>query len=247
MHEASSRAILDQWAAWLALSLGVVYVAVTFGVRTWLHRRRTSSSGIAGVERTWRARTAAFCFVIAAACAFVGPVLGGIGVLRPVGWLGDEFVRVVGLVLFPIGAVRTDAAQYAMGDAWRIGVDPSQRTRLVTTGLFRRTRNPIFVSTILALSGIVLLVPNVVTLAALVFLVVAVELQVRWVEEPFLLRIHGDAYRAYAERTGRFLPGIGRLRDAATRPPDATSQRPLMSLAAPSPDHGDDHSEEPPR
>ena len=37
------------------------------------------------------------------------------------------------------------------------------------------------------------------------------ELQVRSVEEPYLLRTHGDAYRAYASRVGRFVPGIGRL------------------------------------
>jgi protein-S-isoprenylcysteine O-methyltransferase Ste14 len=39
----------------------------------------------------------------------------------------------------------------------------------------------------------------------------ALELQVRAVEEPYLIRSHGDAYRAYAARVGRFLPGIGRL------------------------------------
>ena len=32
------------------------------------------------------------------------------------------------------------------------------------------------------------------------------------VEEPYLLRMHGAAYRGYAEGTGRFVPGIGRLR-----------------------------------
>jgi protein-S-isoprenylcysteine O-methyltransferase Ste14 len=38
----------------------------------------------------------------------------------------------------------------------------------------------------------------------------AMEIQVRFVEEPYLERVHGDAYRRYAARTGRFLPGIGR-------------------------------------
>ena len=31
-------------------------------------------------------------------------------------------------------------------------------------------------------------------------------------EEAYLLRTHGDAYRAYARRVGRFLPGVGKLR-----------------------------------
>ena len=40
---------------------------------------------------------------------------------------------------------------------------------------------------------------------------IALEIQVRLVEEPYLLRQHGDAYRNYAARVGRFVPGLGRL------------------------------------
>ncbi|MFL5908785.1 MAG: methyltransferase family protein, partial [Solirubrobacterales bacterium] len=36
------------------------------------------------------------------------------------------------------------------------------------------------------------------------------QLQVRFVEEPYLIRTHGDDYRAYASEVGRFVPGIGR-------------------------------------
>lgn len=41
---------------------------------------------------------------------------------------------------------------------------------------------------------------------------VALELQVRVVEEPYLLRTQGPEYASYALRVGRFLPGAGRLR-----------------------------------
>ncbi|MBB4934751.1 protein-S-isoprenylcysteine O-methyltransferase Ste14 [Lipingzhangella halophila] len=51
--------------------------------------------------------------------------------------------------------------------------------------------------------------------AALAALIAAVQLQVRTIEEPYLLRTHGHAYRTYAVRTGRFLPGLGRLSDEA--------------------------------
>ena len=42
--------------------------------------------------------------------------------------------------------------------------------------------------------------------------VVALELQTRLVEEPYLRRVHGAAYEEYARRVGRFVPGVGRLR-----------------------------------
>jgi protein-S-isoprenylcysteine O-methyltransferase Ste14 len=70
----------------------------------------------------------------------------------------------------------------------------------------------------LATIGLVLLAPNVLALATLATLLVALELQVRRVEEPYLLRTHGDAYRRYAAATGRFFPGVGRLRLAGHSP-----------------------------
>jgi protein-S-isoprenylcysteine O-methyltransferase Ste14 len=47
--------------------------------------------------------------------------------------------------------------------------------------------------------------------AAFLVVVVAVQLQVRLVEEPYLRRLHGETYADYAQRVGRFFPGVGRL------------------------------------
>ena len=99
-----------------------------------------------------------------------------------------------------------------MGPSWRIGVDEAERTELVTMGPFAVVRNPIFAAMLPAVLGVALLVPNAVALAGFVALFVALELQVRLVEEPYLLRAHGDRYAEYAARTGRFVPGVGRLR-----------------------------------
>jgi protein-S-isoprenylcysteine O-methyltransferase Ste14 len=61
--------------------------------------------------------------------------------------------------------------------------------------------------------GLVLVAPNVVALAGLVGLVIGLELQVRVVEEPYLRRLHGATHVAYASRVGRFLPGVGLVRE----------------------------------
>ena len=42
-------------------------------------------------------------------------------------------------------------------------------------------------------------------------LFVGLQIQVRIIEEPYLLRTHGDSYQRYAQSTGRFVPGMGRL------------------------------------
>ncbi|GAB3010244.1 hypothetical protein GCM10023080_090760 [Streptomyces pseudoechinosporeus] len=64
-------------------------------------------------------------------------------------------------------------------------------------------------------AGLVLMVPNIVALISLAALVVAIELQVRAVEEPYLRATHGSAYLEYGATAGRFVPGLGRLRTGA--------------------------------
>lgn len=55
------------------------------------------------------------------------------------------------------------------------------------------------------------MVPTWLSVMAFVCLVVAIELQVRFIDEPRLLATHGAAYRGYAAVTGRFPPEPGRL------------------------------------
>lgn len=118
-------------------------------------------------------------------------------------------VAVAGVALGVCGVTLTLVAQVAMGDSWRIGVDPAARTQLVTGGVFGSVRNPIFTAMVIATAGLVLLVPNLVSLATFVVLVGALEVQVRLVEEPYLRAIHGPVYDTYLATVGRFLPRIG--------------------------------------
>ena len=109
------------------------------------------------------------------------------------------------------GLAATLYAQLAMGESWRVGVDESERTDLVTAGPFAVVRNPIFAAMIPTSLGLTLMVPNVVAFIGFAALVLALEIQVRLVEEPYLRAAHGQAYTSYAARTGRFAPGVGRM------------------------------------
>lgn len=193
-----------------ALVLYVVALVVLFGVRSWLHLRRTGSTGFVGISGTpaeagwW----GGVLFVVAMVLGLAGPLLAGAGAVT-----ADPPVagQVLGLVLALAGFAATLAAQTGMGASWRIGVDAAERTELVTGGVFAHVRNPIFTAMVAAQLGVVLMVPTWVSALALVALVVAVQIQVRSVEEPYLQSVHGAAYAEYAARTGRFLPGLGRL------------------------------------
>jgi protein-S-isoprenylcysteine O-methyltransferase Ste14 len=193
-----------------ALVLYVVALVVLFGVRSWIQLRRTGSTGFVGISGTpadagwW----GGVLFVAAMVLGLAGPLLAVADVVTAD---PPPAAQLAGLVLALVGFAATLAAQTGMGASWRIGVDPADRTELVTGGVFAHVRNPIFTAMAAAQAGVVLMVPTWVSVLALVALVAAVQLQVRIVEEPYLRAVHGVAYDAYAARAGRFLPGIGRL------------------------------------
>jgi protein-S-isoprenylcysteine O-methyltransferase Ste14 len=194
----------------LALSLYLVYLALAFGLRGWLQWRKTGDHGFrfGAFAASPAERAGALLFVLALALGLAAPLLELTGALG-----AFEALRapVLGSLLTLAGIAGTLHAQLAMGDSWRVGVDLTERTGLRTGGPFRLVRNPIFSWMILTAAGLALLVPNAASLTALVALVVGIELQVRLVEEPYLLRTHGEAYARWASRTGRFVPGVGRL------------------------------------
>jgi protein-S-isoprenylcysteine O-methyltransferase Ste14 len=141
----------------------------------------------------------------------VGAPVAELAGLPPVAVADEPMVRGLGILLAVLGILLAFGAQLGLGASWRIGVDESERTTLVTTGPFRLVRNPIFVAVILTFVGMALIVPNLVAVAGVIVAAVGIEAQVRLVEEPYLCRAHGMAYTDYASRVGRFVPGVGRL------------------------------------
>ena len=206
---------IDEWgprvSAGVALAVYVIGLAGAFGVRAWLHRRRTGDSG---VRRTPARHPAGRMGVV----LFIGALLlcgaGLVGALLApqLRWEAPGVVSWAGLLVAAVGLAAVFVAQAAMGASWRVGVDPDEVTELVTTGPFALVRNPIFSAMGLTLVGVTLLVPSAATVLALVAFCVGVQLQVRLVEEPALARLHGDRYRQYASTVGRFLPDLTRGR-----------------------------------
>ena len=198
----------------LALILWLVFAVVALGGRILLQLQLHGSSGVAGVSGApgsvewW----GGLLFAAALVVGGVAPVLQLTEVVEPIDALDTTAIRIAGIVLYALGLAGCVGAQLAMGASWRIGVDESERTDLVTDGPFAIVRNPIYSGVIPLVAGLTLLAPNPIAIAAFFTLVAAFEIQVRLVEEPHLLRAHDPAYREYASRVGRFVPGIGLLR-----------------------------------
>lgn len=196
-----------------ALILYALFLLLAFGVRTVMQIRATGSSGFHGISGRpgsveW---IAGVLFIVALVLGIAAPILALAGLVEPIASIDSDGVNLAGLFVAVAGVTLTVYSQTSMGSSWRIGVDEGERTELVTTGAFAHVRNPIFSAMIPTALGLAMMVPSVVSIAALMALVVALELQVRIVEEPYLIRVHGGDYRDYAAKTGRFIPGIGRL------------------------------------
>ncbi len=200
-------------ASW-ALLLYVSYLMFTLGLRSVVQWQQTGSPGFKGVSGTIGSSEwfGGVLLVLALVLGLLGPVVQMAGVLDPVAMLDGIVGHALGVVLYAAGLAGTLYAQFAMGTSWRVGVDERERTALVTGGPFAYVRNPIFAFMVVAASGLALLAPNLAALLGLCSLMVGLEIQVRLVEEPYLLSAHGQAYAAYAARAGRFVPGVGRLR-----------------------------------
>lgn len=204
-------------AGW-ALLLYAAYLACALGVRSWVQWRRTGSTGFKGPSGgigsiEWMGGA---LLVFALAGGLLAPLLQLSGMVPAFAGLDVRAAHAAGTVLFLLGFAGTLYAQFAMGSSWRIGVDPSERTVLVNEGPFSWVRNPIFSCMIVTAVGLFLLVPNWLSLSSVVALVLGVQIQVRFVEEPYLRRTQGNRYGSYAARVGRFVPRIGRLRPPAS-------------------------------
>lgn len=119
---------------------------------------------------------------------------------RPAVLAGGIFLTIISLFF-------TLYAQNAMSESWRIGIDEEVKTRLIISGPYAYTRNPIFLAMLTTLAGLFLIMPTYFMGVLFILSYLLINVQVR-LEEEYLARIHGDEYIRYKKRVGRFLPAL---------------------------------------
>ena len=92
----------------------------------------------------------------------------------------------------------------SMKDSWRAGIPDQDRTELVTSGIYRFSRNPAFLGFDLMYIGVMLMYCNLLTVPLTVFAIVMLHLQILQ-EERYLEETFGTAYREYKRHTLRYL------------------------------------------
>jgi len=112
-----------------------------------------------------------------------------------------------GVILLIAGYAGTLWCYVSMGDAWRIGIDKKDQTPLIQKGPYHYIRHPIYLFQIVMLLGVIFLLPTRFSIFILLIHFIAVIIKSSD-EEAYLLNIHGEKYRDYYLRTGRFLPRL---------------------------------------
>ncbi len=118
-------------------------------------------------------------------------------------------LRIIGICVGFIGTGIFVISVITMQDSWRAGVSKTDKTELVTKGIYQISRNPAFLGFDLVYIGITLLFFNWILYVISIFAILMLHLQIVNVEEDFLLESFGDDYLNYRKKVCRY---IGRKR-----------------------------------
>ena len=192
------------------MSLIVIIIYIFFALigRVYLVYKLTGSFG---TENTYKSFRSNVYYIICLYIGFGGMITLAIldikGMVNPqleIGYFSIAcalFLAIVGLIITVIG-------QQQMGSSWRAIVAKSKSTQLITHGLFKYSRNPVYMGTLILFFSVVILFPHIIMLICFLFAYLSIELLVRFDEEPHLKKVHGVEYENYCKSVNRFLPKV---------------------------------------
>ena len=146
-------------------------------------------------------------------------VLAWAGFFIPLIWLASPVLSfaeyrlslgpfVAGVLCLAAGLWLFHRSHADLGTNWSITLEVREQHRLITQGVYRRIRHPMYLALVLFSMGHALVIPNwVAGPSNLVAFVILFALRVH-AEEQMMGDKFGDEYSAYRARTKRLVPGI---------------------------------------
>lgn len=162
--------------------------------------RKTSGKRIRGNNK--EARAAIICFTVFITTSLVLSLFK-----TPIGKVSifsASLAGAIGLVLLSFNLVIALVSLIGMKDSWRVGVLEDQKTELISSGIYRYSRNPYFLSYQLMLVAYTVMLQNIILLILAVIGFLAIHNMVLK-EEAYLFSVHGDQYLQYKNRVPRYL------------------------------------------
>ena len=119
-------------------------------------------------------------------------------------WIPALLSAGIGSVLLIICLALIITAQTQMSSSWRLEIDRKNKAELITTGLFKYSRNPILLALRLAYFAMFLIIPCPYSLMTFLVGDICFQLQVRK-EEEYLKNIYSNEYFLYCSQVRRWL------------------------------------------
>lgn len=113
--------------------------------------------------------------------------------------------RIMGVLTGTVGLIVFIISVLTMKDSWRAGVSTTDKTELVTEGIYRISRNPAFLGFDLVYIGITITFFNWILFIISLLAIVIFHLQIILVEEKFLIKTFNKEYEEYTENVNRYL------------------------------------------
>ncbi|MBN2398639.1 MAG: isoprenylcysteine carboxylmethyltransferase family protein [Deltaproteobacteria bacterium] len=183
------------------IGLTVLFI-ITFTMRNLVVRMRTGRT-VRSLDRfvALSVLSSTLCFIIAI-LSTNEPVYRSMGAISS---LRHPFASCIGLTLLGISIILVWVISAQMKDSWRVGVCKDQETELIQDGLYAYVRNPYFLAYYVLFFGLFLVRPSLVLLLLAGITVFSFHRMILH-EEAHLLAAHGERYKEYTARTGRYLP-----------------------------------------
>lgn len=186
-----------------ALVVLLIFYAVYF-IKLMLQRRRGIQTTQIGKRKE---RTLHRVEMLMAAATYSVVVIQVLSILFGINHMPPS-IRVLGFVVGLSGDVIFLAAVACMRDSWRAGIPESDKTEIVTSGIYAVSRNPAFLGFDLMYIGEFLMYANVATAIFTAFAVVMLHLQILQ-EERYMAATYGAEYAAYKSTVRRYFGRIG--------------------------------------
>lgn len=184
---------------WLALLVLVIFYGIYFAKMLVQKRQGVQTRQIGRVKEKSVHRVE----VLMSIATLAAPVIQILSILF--GWNHmPANARFTGFCIGMLGDIIFLVSVLCMKYSWRAGIPDKDRTKLVTTGIYRYSRNPAFLGFDFMYVGLLLMYFNLSMLVVSAFAIIMLHLQILQ-EERYLTENYGESYREYRKHVFRYL------------------------------------------
>ena len=184
---------------WLALFVLVIFYGIYFAKMLAQRRQGIQTRQIGRVKE----KSVHIVELLMSIATLAAPVIQILSIIF--GWNHmPANARFTGFCIGVLGDMIFLVSVLCMKDSWRAGIPDKDRTKLVTTGIYRYSRNPAFLGFDFMYVGLLLMYFNLSMLVVSAFAIIMLHLQILQ-EERYLTENYEDSYREYRKHVFHYL------------------------------------------